>query len=723
MEKKNTLVLYKVLYALIIFLGAFLTFMFQPVTGKILTPQYGGAADIWASCLVFFQFVLFAGYCLAYFLNKLKPKTCAIVYSILFMLALVLFKLPVEFGSWLINAQWAGQNPLVSLFLSLFKYAFLPVLVLSTISVSMQNWYTKQTGESPYILYSISNIGSFLALFLYPLLYEPIMATSSIINLWHCAFALLVLLIISASIIYFKNSNDKKDETKDDSKISYKKFLYWIILSAFGTIILTSYTTFATVRILPMPMFWTLFLGLYLLTFVLCFGSEKFYNKKVIFILTPIFLFLNLLTSNLSSNVEQAPVFSLIIFILIYFTFLTVCNGEIYKTRPNPSRLSEFYLSIALGGVLGGIFVNIIAPLIFSDYFELPIINVIMCAFIVYLFIKDDIAKKVLDKKAWTKIILTVIVTAFFAFIYYIVFVKSNNLVTKSKRNFYGTAYITIRKEFNIKSVANGYTIHGVQFYDAKKNEYKQTPLAYYADASAVAYAIIGMKDYQTIKDRPLNIGAIGLGTGTVASYTTKNDKITFYEIDPKMYDIAQDEFTYLKEAKGKVDVQMGDARIVLSKNVPQKSDKKFDILLIDAFTSDAVPVHLITKEAFDIYKKHIKDDGIILFHISNRYLAIEKTLKKTFDEEKLRSVYFVSDYLPSIEQAKKGYYKFNSSYFVVFMPKNKLYNNFKDFNMTVKDKNESITAKAFDVSNDECLKPFTDDYSSLVRIFKFWYY
>ena len=163
--KKNALAGYKVLYSLIIFLGAFLTFMFQPVVGKILTPQYGGGADIWASCLLFFQFVLFAGYLLALLLNKLKPKVNAAIYAILFILAVVLFKLPTEFGSWLINLGGFSQNPLLSLFASLFKYAMLPVLVLSTVSVSMQNWYTRQTGESPYILYSISNIGSFLALF------------------------------------------------------------------------------------------------------------------------------------------------------------------------------------------------------------------------------------------------------------------------------------------------------------------------------------------------------------------------------------------------------------------------------------------------------------------------------------------------------------------------------------------------------------------------------
>ena len=200
MKKESANALYKVLYSIIIFLGAFLTFMFQPVTGKILTPQYGGGADIWASCLLFFQFVLFAGYLLALFLNKLKPKVNAVVYIILFTASLCLFNMPTKFGSWLINIAGFEQSPLISLFASLFKYAMLPALVLSTISVSMQNWYTKQTGESPYILYSISNIGSFLALFLYPLIYEPLMTLTDTVKLWHNIFGFLVLLIAAASV-------------------------------------------------------------------------------------------------------------------------------------------------------------------------------------------------------------------------------------------------------------------------------------------------------------------------------------------------------------------------------------------------------------------------------------------------------------------------------------------------------------------------------------------
>lgn len=709
--------IYKVLYSLIIFLGAFLTFMFQPVTGKILTPQYGGAADIWASCLVFFQFVLFCGYLLALFLNKLKPKTNAIVYTILFLVALVLFKLPVEFGSWLINVE-AVKSPLVSLFLSLFKYAFLPVLVLSTVSISMQNWYTKQTGESPYILYSISNIGSFLSLLIYPLVYEPIMPLSSTVGLWHGAFVFLVVLIICASVVYFIKSEDTNKNAETAGKIPVKSFLYWIILSAAGTILLTSYTTFVTVKILPMPLLWALFLGIYLLSFVLCFGSEKFYKKNLIIVLIPVIALLNVFSNNIIGVINLGPLALVLITAVLFFLFLMICNGEIYKTRPNPSKLSEFYLSIAFGGVLGGIFVNIIAPLVFNTYAEFVLINAAMYTFALYLFIKDMISKRPVNWKAWSKIAVLSVIAAIAAGYYiFINFYQDKNVVMKYKRNFYGVVFTAEDKNTKVKTIANGSTIHGAQLYDPEKDEYNQIPLTYYSDFSALAYTVEGIRNHNGTKNRPLNIGAIGLGAGTAASYTKKADKITFYEIDPKMYDLAQSEFTYLKDAKGKTNVLLGDARIVLDKQEGQK----YDILLVDAFSSDSIPVHLITKQAFNVYKKHIKNDGIILFHISNNYLALEKVLKKLADSEELKSVYFHTTYKAEKEASAFDKYINPTQYFVIFMPDNKLYNKFKDYQYGNRNKRYSVAILSEKVREDKFLKLFTDDYSSLFRVLRCW--
>lgn len=707
MEKMDKFVLYKVLYALIIFLGAFLLFMFQPVTGKILTPQYGGGADIWAVCLLFFQFILFSGYLLAGFLNRLKPKTNAIVYSIFFVLAFILFKLPTEFGSWLIGDN---INPLLSLFLSLFKYAALPVLVLSTISISMQNWYTKQTGESPYILYSISNIGSFLALFLYPLFYEPLAPTSYIVKLWHSGFAFLVLLVIAGAVGYSKAAKEIINENKENASIPLKNYLYWILLSAAGCVLLTSYTTFATVIILPLPLLWTMFLGLYLLTFVLCFGSEKFYNRKVIFSLILFF-------SAASLYFWKNNTVLLILMIAgLFFSFLMVCNGEIYKTRPDSSKLSEFYLAIAGGGVIGGFFVNIIAPLIFGHYTELPLINIVMYAFVIFLIIKGNKENIIINKAFIIKTCTIGFIGIFLLGAYCNALIKeskTNNI--KDERNFYGVVSVTANDKEGVKTISNGSTVHGVQKYDSESKVFDMTPMSYFGSTSAFAFAIEGMKNHQTIKSRPLNIGVIGLGAGTVAAYTAQNDKMTFYEIDPKMYKAARDEFTFLKDTKGKIDVLMGDARIVLSKSEPQN----FDIMLVDAFSSDSIPVHLITKEAFEVYKKHIKNDGIILFHISNNYVSLDKILEKLAIEEKLRHVSFASIRTP-LSDAGIREYKYTSYYFLIFMPENKLYKKFKDFKYNLKDGESNVVTGAIKIKSDEFLKPFTDDYSSLVRIFKF---
>lgn len=721
MKKESANALYKVLYSIIIFLGAFLTFMFQPVTGKILTPQYGGGADIWASCLLFFQFVLFAGYLLALFLNKLKPKVNAVVYIILFTASLCLFNMPTKFGSWLINIAGFEQSPLISLFASLFKYAMLPVLMLSTVSVSMQNWYTKQTGESPYILYSISNIGSFLALFLYPLIYEPLMTLTDTVKLWHNIFGLLVLLIATASVLYFINSkNDNENKENTGEKIQPKNLLYWILLSAAGTILLASYTTYVTVKILPLPMLWTLFLGLYLLTFVLCFGSEKFYKKNTLLVLVPVIALVNIISGNLSGNLNNHPIFSVLITAAMFFVFLMICNGEIYKTRPDASKLSEFYLAIAFGGVLGGFFVNIIAPLIFNNYIELPLINIIMYVFAVYLFVQSILSKKPLKISSWVKLSAAGILTIIICMLSYSeVFFFEKGVEYKFKRNFYGTILIKTKEKHNIKTITSGNTLHGAQIYDSKTGKFEMIPLTYYSDTSALAYVVEGMKNFQSAKQRPLNIGVIGLGAGAAAAYTEENDKITFYEIDPKMYEAAMQDFAFLKEAKGSVDVKMGDARIVLDKSEPQN----FDVLLVDAFSSDSIPVHLITKEAFNIYKKHTKNDGIILFHISNRYLDLARMLKKITEEDNLKNIVVSSSFMLSSEQKEKerGYYKMENTYFVVFMPKNKLYDNFKGFNYKAANKYEAVFVTTGYAEDDKFLKPFTDDYSSLVRIFRIW--
>lgn len=712
---KDKNLVYKVLYAFIIFLSAFLIFIFEPVAGKVITPQYGGGADIWTGCLVFFQLVLFLGYLISFFLNKLKTKTCAIVYGVLFVFSLLMFRFPLEFGSWL-NAG-LDKHPLFSMFVSLFKYAALPVLALSTVSVSMQNWYVKQTGESPYILYSISNVGSFLGLFLYPFVYEPIMGTSSVMKIWHLGFIALCALIVAASCLFYKNGADTKKEEKEE-KISIKKWVYWIGLSALGTVILASYTTYFSVDMFSIPLIWSLFLGVYLLTFVLCFGSEKNYNRNIYKIAVPIALvIMALVYEKTFICLVNSKMFSCIMLVVIFFLFLMVLNGEIYKTRPHASRLSEFYLAIAFGGVLGGLFVNIVAPLIFNSYLELPLVNCAVVLFVAYLTISDFFRNKKTNLIFSLQTAAVCALVGFLAFAYLFPFVKKSNQI--STRNFYGVAIVTFSESKGIITVSNGNTLHGAQIYDFKTKKYSNTPLTYYSELSAFDYAYTGLKDYTGKKNRPLKIGVIGLGAGTVASYIKDNDSMTFYEIDPKMRDIAQEHFAFLKNAKGKVDIVMGDARISLDKAEPQG----YDLILVDAFTSDAIPVHLITKEAFEIYQKHLKEDGVLLFHISNRHIAIDHVLNNTAEAAKLKWVGFLTEFVPSKDNINSvlNYYA-GSSYFVVFMPKSKLYDKFEDFSVSYVNKNGEIKAAASNVGKSGFTKYFTDDYSSLVRLFYFWF-
>lgn len=376
-----------IFYCITIGLGAFMMFLIQPLIGKIITPQYGGVSQVWCLCLLFFQLALLLGYTLTYFLNFLPTRVQGIIYMLLMTISLFFVHIPL-------GDQWMPKNvesPVMHLLTLLLTYLAVPVILLSTVSIIHQNWFKTITDKNPYHLYSLSNLGSLSALIFYPLLIEPNLSISFTLKLWTVFYWILVIFICISSIILIKSCKNKIiEQKKTENHFPIKKgdYLFWLLLSFLGTGLLISFTNHLTHDIAPVPLFWVIPLSLYLISFILCFSSKNLYNRSVFFISSHFLLALLLIIHitytyphilkkfhlfNFGLAFISLPV-QIFINLLCLFCLCMICNGEIYKSRPHPNHLALFYLIIAFGGALGGIFVNIIAPNIYNKYLEFPLL-------------------------------------------------------------------------------------------------------------------------------------------------------------------------------------------------------------------------------------------------------------------------------------------------------------------------------------------------------------
>ena len=610
-----------------VFLGAFLIFMIQPLAGKIILPKYGGGAQIWCVCLFFFQAILLLGYTIAYLLNFLKPRTLAIIYILSALIISLTVKIPIS-TDWILS----DYHPSLSILLILSFYLALPVSFLSTISITAQNWYRISFKDSPYYLYALSNAGSFLALLIYPFLIEPNLTISQSVKLWEYLYKILSLVICIMAFLILKTSHIElscvSEQTREEKTLSepiLSKCGLWLLFSFIGNITLLSFTNFILKDIAPVPLLWILPLAIYLGAFAICFSSEHFYKRCFFFIITPL---LTLLMLFYPFTGQKMPLF--IINSLLLFSISIICCGEIYKARPDPKNLSIFYLLIGLGGVLGGVFVNFIAPYIFNNYFEINLVILFMTFFIGFCayHCSDTAIKHKISLKIYSFLLILFCSVQFFVF-----FIQKNNNFKEIsvQRNFYGVSKVLLKE--NKLSLYNGTVVHGFQAINPENQKFYNIPTAYYANNSA--FGIINKLFRSYRNNKPLKIGVIGLGIGTVAAYGKKGDKFDFYEIDPQISNIAFTKFGFLKNTKANVNVIPGDGRLSLKKQPAQN----YDIILVDVFSGDSIPVHILTKEAIEIYIKHLKKDGLILIHTSNDYLNLTLVIKNLALDLKLNDI------------------------------------------------------------------------------------
>ncbi len=667
-------------YAATIFLSSFLLFLVQPLLARLILPWFGGTAAVWTTCMLFFQSALLAGYAYAHGTNaRLAPRAQAVLHTVL--LAVALFTLPIAPAE-----DWkprGDEAPALHILLLLAVAVGLPYLLLSATSPLLQAWFARvRPGANPYRLFAISNLASLLALIGYPLAVEPFLGNQEQVALWSGLFAVFALLCAALSwqaATATPPAQPAESGSAAQASPQRSDYLLWLALSACGSVLLLAITNHITQNVASIPLLWLAPLTLYLLTFILAFEGRGWYQPEVAwsFVLVWIGGMLWLL-------VDTSHQFDLWLQLGMYLSGLFVaclfCHGELYRARPAARHLTAFYLTISAGGALGGLLVAVVAPLAFNAYYELGL-------GLVALALLAAVRFGGLNNFARVASLGMVMASAGCALYDGLHYQKDARL---SARNFYGVMRV---KEFgspgeenHLRRLLHGVIMHGEQYLHPDWRRQKTT---YYQNSSGVGAAILSLAERS-----PIRVGVIGLGTGTLAAYGRNGDSYRFYDINPEVIEVAQREFRFLADSEAKIDIVLGDARLSLERETPQG----FDVLAIDAFSSDSIPVHLITKEALGAYLRHMKPDGIVAFHVSNRFLNLIPVVARLASEHKAHAV------LVDEESSED---KTTSTWVLVSRDASAL------------ERPEIVEAGATEPETRQDWRTWTDDYSNLVQILK----
>ncbi len=594
------------LYAITIFLSSFLLFLVQPLIARLILPWFGGTAAVWTTCMLFFQCVLLAGYAYAHATTaKLSPRSQALLHTVL--LAVAAATLPI-----LPDPAWkpeGGGEPISRILLLLCATVGLPYLLISSTSPLVQAWFSRtRPGANPYRLFAVSNFASLLALVGYPLFVEPNLTNGQQVYGWSWMFAGFA--VICAALAWLASSAQPVVAAEvvgvdaEGPPPAGKDIALWLALSATGSVMLLAITNHITQNVAAIPMLWLAPLTLYLLTFILCFEGQGLYRPKwwwpAVLVAVGGMAWLLIDPDHQFDLFVQLGVFLGGLFVVCMF-----CHGELYRLRPANRHLTAFYLWVSVGGALGGLFVAVIAPLAFKAYYELGL-GLVACAVLAAVLYRQ--LNRVALAASFAVLLGATGAVVYDGF-------KFQDYVRLSVRNFYGVLRV---KEYGMEGEAehlrrllHGTIMHGEQYLTGAA---RRDLTSYYQVTSGIGKAIAAKQEAG-----PVRVGVIGLGIGTLAGYGRAGDVYRFYDINPAVVVIAREEFRYLGDSAAKVEIALGDARLTLEREAPEK----FDVLAVDAFSSDSIPVHLITKEALAVYLKHMKPYGIIAFHVSNRFLNL----------------------------------------------------------------------------------------------------
>ena len=685
-----------VLYAGTIFLSAYLLFQVQPMIAKFILPWFGGAPAVWTTCMLVFQLLLLAGYAYAHVLQrafKQEPLHLALVAaSILLLGALALvWKTPILPGPW-----WKPQTvdqPVGQIVRLLLVAIGLPFLVLSTTGPLLQKWFSRG-GASPYRLYAVSNLGSMLGLLAYPFLVEPALTLRAQAWMWSGGYVLFAVgvLLCARGRKGVPESAAPEEAPAEAERISAWRRLVWFLLPACASAALLAVTNLICQDVAVISFLWIIPLCLYLLSFIICFDSPRWYRRGLFHPLYGVAVFGALAALFLYQTVPALG--QITVHCTAMFVLAMCCHGELYKLRPGREHLTAFYLAIAAGGALGGVFVAIIAPRLFLGYWEY---HVVMGAtgLLLFLVVLADRDSWLHESHAWlapliisgalllpflgaqamnspaaallrhnlfyfpaltvallltllavirtrdrepgrrwsravqvsTGVVLLALAAGFGGH------TRGSYAIARS-RNFFGVLTVLTNIDHSMIGLRHGQTLHGYQFIDPAK---RGIPTGYFAVDSGVG---VVLNDRTRWIGRPIRVGIIGLGVATIAAYSLPGDYFHFYEINDNVLKYSEGQppyFSFLRSARGRVDVSICDARLCLEREADRGQYGKYDVFIVDAFSGDSIPIHLLTRESIELYRRHLRGpDSLLLFHISNRTLDLRPVLAGLAQEDHL---------------------------------------------------------------------------------------
>ena len=603
------------LYSLTIFLSAFLLFAMEPMAAKQLLPTLGGSAAVWTTCLVFFSVVLLLGYLYAHWISSMfTPMQQAVMHILLLTVAIAVLGIHIR-----PNPAAVAYHPTLTVFRVLATVTGLPYLALAATTPLLTAWYAENfAGRPPYRLFALSNLASLLALAGYPLLIEPRLRMNQQTGWWSGGFVLFA--VLCGAIAWQGRRRVPAPRTAADSGPVFSSELFWLVLAMGGGMLLTSITSHMSENIAAIPLLWLPPLALYLLTFILAFqGAWRPVRHSMLRLVLVAVASLTYVLRDIRTQwpiMVSVPLFLIGLFVICFFL-----HGELYARRPGAAGLTRFYLVAAAGGAAGTLLVGVVAPLVLRANYDLACTLVVVALIALAATWHDGWGMRML----WAVGTVAAIVVVSAQVRQY------DDDAVALMRSFYGTLRV---RESHLppqsdtdRQLLNGTIEHGAEWFAP---QFRGQPLTYYAPDSG-----LGLAMRLCCGGGSKRVGVIGLGTGTVAAYGNAGDVIRFYEINPLVERLARHWFTFLHDSGAQTEVVLGDARLSLAAEAPQR----FNVIAVDAFAGDAIPVHLLTREALALYRRHLQPDGIIAFHVSNQYIDLEPVVAAIASNAGLQAV------------------------------------------------------------------------------------
>ena len=711
------------LYIVAILSSAFLLFLVQPMVGKRILPWFGGVPAVWTLCLAFFQSALFLGYAYAHLLVRfVPPKAQLAIHALAIGAALV--ALPVLPSQ--APAASMDADPTVAILILLGASVALPFLVLASTGPLVQVWFARaHPDRSPYPLYAVSNLGSLLALFAYPFLIEPRLPLSDTGTAWTVGFVFASLAVLGCAAAGARAPEPRREQPADAESVdvgsgdgvSAGRVAFWLLLPGCAVVLLMSITNTICLDVASVPFLWILPLAVYLATFILCFSTKRphrrWRNLTITFVALLLMNLHSLLPESVAGTVAQQlryiPVQIGIYSALLYGSCMLL-HGELYRLRPAPRALTVFYLCLSGGGALGGLFVGIAAPVLFDAYHELRVGLGLACVLVLAACATDPSSALRIGGPRWRWALVAPLALGVLGAVGWRTAETIPGLVHR-ERTFFGVLRVAERGEEDNRQrqLLNGTTLHGVQFLDP---DWEDMPTSYYGRGTGLGLALA-----RSPEGRAARIGVVGLGVGTLAAYGGEGDVVRFYEIDPAVVRIAGDDgyFSFLGRSGARVEIVIGDARLALAEEQARGAPQAFDFLVVDAFSSDSIPVHLLTREAFAHYRDALADHGLLAFHVSNRHFNLQGLVGRMGIEVGLHGLVVSTQQVPRLQSA-------NARWVLLGRENEQI----EEIIRTIRDRRRElrlpigkIQMARLDRDRLLHLPAWTDDYSDLFRLLK----